>query len=983
MKRLIAFLLLFFATSAAFSQTQTVTGKVTAADIPVVGATITSGGKAVGTTNAEGRFSVTVPANATTIRISSLGYADQDVRLTGAELSVTLTTAATNLNEVVVTGYSTVQRKKFSGSTIAVSSSEVRKQTFGSFDQALQGLAAGVSAVSNSGQPGTNSIIRIRGNGSISGSNVPLYIMDGIEINAADFASLNQGDFEKVEILKDAMATGMYGSRGANGVVVITTRRGRAGTMQLNYDMQIGSSVLPKDRLITMNSSQKIDYELQRGNPFNWTVAQQDSLRKVNFSWRDALFQTGITQQHMLSASGGSANSRFFASLSYMNQEGIVRTTGLKRYTARVNVDNTIGDFRFGISLQAGYSDISATTEGTTGLAAPLNAARWGNPYERDINPNTGTWQETLGPNTGKLTSGQPNGAMELFLNYNYTKQSKAVAVSYLEYHFPFLAGMSFRTNWGIDYTQNEAAIFTDPKTSLGIARQGALNRTNATNSRYTGTTSINYRKNFGDHEIEGGLFTEVIKNTASGFGFTGYGFTNGFRNEAGITAGSATNPSYIPLVTGTGTENGLLSYFAILNYGYKEKYYVNMVGRRDGSSRFGANNRWANFGSIGITWAVMQEPFMQGVGFLDDLRVRASIGTNGNQTGAPAGDYPIPTFARVSYGGIAGWAPGSPGNLDYRWETNRTVNFGVDFAILKRRLSGAIELYDRKTLDLFFAVPLDPAGGGFTNLPGNYGSLRNRGVELTLRGDIIKTRNFRWSLEGNLTYNQNKVLDLPQDSVIQGNTGILAKGKPLNSIYLVQFAGVDPQTGNALYMKRDKSGTTPVYTVNDKVYIGTSDAPWYGGVTTSFEYKGLDLTVQAVFFTGKVFYNNDRSSIINPSYYYDNMSVEVFREWRKAGDITDVPRPTTSGGNAYQQYTTRLVENGEFWRLRNVTLGYTLPQSLIKKLSIRTARLFLQGQNWFTGTGAQTFDPEYNGSLNGGQYPALVQTTFGLNIGF
>lgn len=662
--RILSLTVLLFSVQLVWAQTKTVTGKVTELNgtTPVPGATISYKGRALAIANVAGEFSVAIPVDAKTIQVSAIGYNDQEVNITGSSLAISLSPGENKLiSEVVVTGYSTIQRKKFAGAIANVSAPEIRKQPFGSFDQALQGQAAGVSVLANSGQPGANAVVRIRGIGSINGSNVPLYIMDGIEISAADFASINQGDFERVEVLKDAVATAMYGSRGANGVIVISTRKGRVGQIQLNYDAQVGFSKLPEDRLIVMNSKEKIDYELQRGNPYGWTPAQADSLRGVNFNWRDALFQTGVTHQHQISATGGSLATRFFASLSYMDQEGIVKTTGLKRYTARINVDNTIKNWRFGVNLQGGYSKRINTGEANTFLSTPLNAIRWSNPYERDINPRTGDYQETAGPNTGQLTSGQPNGAMELFLNYNNNLQIKGIATSYLEFHFSFVKGLHARTNWGIDYTQNEAAGFTSPRTSVGIARQGILTRTFGRNLRYTGTTSLNFKRDFNKHEIEAGLYFEAVKNNSRNFGFTGYGFTNGFTNETGITAGSATNPNYIPAVTGGGTQNGIQSYFAMVNYGYDNRYYINLVGRRDGSSRFGFNNRYANFGSVGLTWAVTQESFMQNTNFLNDLKLRASIGTNGNNGAA---DYPIPIFGRVSYAGVSGWAPSSPGTL-------------------------------------------------------------------------------------------------------------------------------------------------------------------------------------------------------------------------------------------------------------------------------------------------------------------------------
>jgi len=667
-----------------------------------------------------------------------------------------------------------------------------------------------------------------------------------------------------------------------------------------------------------------------------------------------------------------------------MNQDGILKTTGLQRYTARLNSDNTIKNWRFGLNVQGGYSKVVGTSEANTFLSSPLNAIRWGNPYERDINPNTGDWQQFGG--AGLLTSGQPNAAMELFLNYNWAIQVKGIGTTYLEFHFPFVRGLYARTNWGVDYTQNETAGFTSPKTSTGQSRQGSLSRALGHNLRYTGTTSVNYKRDFNKHEIDAGLYTEVVKNNSRSFGFTGYGFTNGFTNEAGITAGSSTN-NYIPAVTGNGSENGILSYFTIINYGYNSKYYLSLVGRRDGSSKFGLNNRFANFGSVGLSWIVSGEDFMRNVNFIDELKLRASIGTNGNNS-TQLGDFPIPQFGRISYAGISGWAPSTLGNLDYKWETNRTINFGVDFAVLQRRLTGTIELYNRKTLDLFYSLPIDPAGTGFTNISSNFGSLSNRGIELSLNGDIFRTKNFRWSLGGNITYNENRVLSLPQDSVISGTT-ILAEGKPINSFYLVEYTGVDPANGNAMYKKRDKS-TTAVYSANDKIIWGTSDAPWYGAINTFVDFKGFDFSAQVNFFLKRQMYNNDRNNVTNPSYFLDNVSIDLLQEWKKAGDITDVPRPSagTSGGtapaNPYQTSTTRFLEDAGFWRLRNITLGYTMPQNIVSRAKIRTARIFIQAQNWWTRTDFKSFDPEASGaSLTGAQYPALVQTTVGLSIGF
>lgn len=980
MKKLLQslFILLLLSTTA-MAQNRTITGTVTAKEdgLPLPGVSVKVRGTSIGvSTNADGKFSLSVPSNATALEISSIGFTAQTITLGSSNsLSVSLEADARSLNEVVVTtGYTTINRKAFSGATATVSTADVAKQTFGSFDQALQGSATGVSVVASGGQPGENAVVRIRGNGSISGNNVPLYIMDGIEISAADFQSVNQGDFESIEVLKDAVSTGIYGSRGANGVIVITTKKGKVGQLQINYDLQLGRSKMPEDRLIVMNSQQKVDYELRNGNPYEWTDEQADSLRAVNFDWKDALFQTGTTQQHQISANAGSENSRVYGSLSFLDQDGIVRTTGLKRYTARVNLDNKINNFRFGLGLQGGYSNRNNTLQGDAVTNMPLNAIRWSNPYEVDKLPD-GSYNNFR----GNLLSGQPNGAMELFENKRNTKQLKGIGTVYLEYHLPAVEGLYARTNWGVDYTQDEGDTYISPLTSTGFARQGSLIRSMERNFRYTGTSSLNYRNTFDKHELNGGVFFEVVKNDYRTFGFQGFGLDNGFGNETGITPGSAANENFIPTVTGNGNQAGLMSVFASLNYGYNGKYYLNAVLRRDGSSRFGLDRRWANFGSIGATWAMDQEDFIKDISLISQLNLRASYGTSGNQ---PINEYPLTQLTKTAYAGVTAWIPTISGNQLLTWETNKTLNIGLDFGLFKNRLSGTLEYYNRVASNQFYNVPVDPSVSGFPTVPGNFGDLRNRGFEFALRGDVIKTTEFTWNLGANISYNQNKILALPENDRIEGET-ILSEGSPRNTLFLVPYVGVDPATGNALYRKLDGT-VTPIFDANDKVKLGTSDAPWFGGFTTRFAYKGFDLSAQVNFFLDRVMYNADLVNLTRPDYFYDNLAAEMLNEWTPTNTNTNVPRFDPSDGNDFQAETSRFVEDASFWRLRNVTLGYTFRPSLLSSLKIRSARVFVQGQNLWTSTKFRSFDPETTGSvLAGAQYPSLVQATFGLSIGF
>jgi TonB-linked SusC/RagA family outer membrane protein len=988
MKKLILSLFILLGISmTAFSQERVVTGTVKSSEdgLPIPGASVkVKEMPNVGTTSdADGRFSLKVPATAKSILISYLGFSSKEAVIGSGPINVSLETSANTLSDVVITGYGAVSRKTYAGASSTISANEVAKQTFGSFDQALQGAAAGVSVVANGGQPGQNAVVRIRGNGSISGSNTPLFIMDGIEISAADFQTMNQGDFESLEILKDAVSTSVYGSRGANGVVVITTKKGKAGQVQINYDTQVGQSKMPEDRLVVMNSQQKIDYEVNiRDNPYGWTAAEADEKRAVNFNWRDALFHTANTQQHQISANGGSENSKFYASLSYLDQEGILQTTGLKRYTARASVDNVVNNFKFGVGVQGGFSRRSNTFEGDAFVSSPLNAVRWSNPWETAYNPD-GSFNQgvSAGVPNGRLSSGQPNAMMELLLNKNVGRQLKGLATTYLEYNIPAVDGLYLRTNWGIDYTQNERDEFTSPLTTVAFAKNGSLTRGMSRNFRYTGTTSLNYNNGFGKHQIGGGLFFEVIKNDARSFNFTGYGFTNGFKNEAGITPGSATNANYIPLVGGTGGQNGLMSIFALANYGYDNKYFVNLAVRRDGSSKFGTGNRWANFGSIGAAWSISEEDFLKDVAFISSLKLRASYGSTGNNA---TNNYPLDQFAAATYAGVGGFSPNVAGNPFLTWETNLSSNIGLDFGILKNRINGTIEVYNRKTKDLFFNVPVDPAAGGFIEIPSNFGSLRNRGVELTLNGDVFRsTTGFNWSLGANITYNKNQILELPSDNTLSSDgVSILSVGSPINTLFLVPFAGVDPSNGHALYRKLD--GTiTDMFDSADKVKFGTSDAPWMGGFSTRLSYKGFDLSAQLNFFSGRQMYNSELTNITNPDYYYDNLHVSLLNEWTPTNTITDVPSSDLSGNNTFETETSRFIDNASFWRLRNVTLGYTIPKASLAKIGVRAARIFVQGQNIWTSTKFRGFDPEATGTILQGQYPSLVQGSIGLSIGF
>ncbi|WP_162055183.1 SusC/RagA family TonB-linked outer membrane protein [Pontibacter pamirensis] len=957
--------------------TGTVTEQETGQGLP--GVTVIVKGTTTGTsTGVNGEYSVTIPANVNpanaTLVFRQIGMTTQEVPVEGrATINASMSPDTRQLSEVVVTGYTTQTNREVAGSISTIKAEEIRQVPLASFDQALQGRAPGILVQANSGQPGAAANVVIRGRGSIVGNNEPLYIMDGVQITANDFATLNPADFESLTVLKDASATSIYGSRGANGVVVITTRSGIAGRTRINYDVQYGFSRAPENRLELMNTEEKLQYELQRGNPYGWDDDDLARLRQVDTNWEDVFFQKGTTQNHTLSASGGSEKTTYYLSGSVFDQTGTVQNTGLERYTGRANVESNAGNFNFGLNSTFGYSEFTNTSEANSSIASPLNAIRWTNPYETPYDEEG---------NYTQMVSGQPNALQELLENNNLRQQLKAVGNVFVGYKAPFLEGLSFRTTWGGDFTSNEESRYVDPSTVSGqfsTGGSGSFGRGYNRRFLYTGTTSASYSTQFGgEHTLTVALYNEIVKRIGRGFNFTGYGLGGAFSNEAGITPGNASN-GFIPAVGGGGTENALLSYFTNINYGFRDRYFITLGARRDGSSRFGADRRFANFGSVGLSWIVSDEPFMQGItDVFNDIKFKASYGSAGNQ--ALDEDFaPRELFGRQVYAGVSGLGQIQLANPLLQWERKTTFNTGLEFSTLNGRLGTTVEFYNSVTSDLFLDRQLSRTTG-YEELTSNVGELRNRGVELALNGDIVATPDFTWSANVSLTYNKNEVTQLvgDQEEIVNG-IFINRVGEPINSLYVVRYAGVNPDNGNPQYYTAD--GTiTETYDPSDRVLVGTTEAPFFGGFGTALNFKGFEVSSFFSFVRGNQIFNNDRANVENPQYLWDNLALSMLDEWQEPGDITNIPRP----GAPFRSGTTRFVEEGDFLRLRNINVSYSLPSSVVNSIGLNSIRVFAQGQNLVTWTDFQGFDPEVTGgSLTGAQYPALRTVTFGLNVGF
>jgi TonB-linked SusC/RagA family outer membrane protein len=991
---LLAFVIGLF--SVAFVQAQTVTGKITSqTGEPQPFATVQVKGKQIITTaDAQGNFSI--KANQGDVLVfTSTSFERKEVPVDAAVMNVTVTATINALKEVVVTGYNTRSKRSNIGSASTVVIDDIRTQPIASFDQILQGQAPGLNVKAGSGQPGRNADVIIRGRTSVNGSVDPLYIVDGIEVRVGDFRTMNQGDFESVSVLKDAASTAIYGSRGANGVIVVTTKRGKSGKVRFAYDGQIGVSTLPENKLKLMNTQEKLDFEMNiAGNPWGWSPTEVAEFRNVNIDWNDAVFQDGKMQSHQVSASGGNEKTTFYTSFSYFDQEGVTINTGLKRYNGRLNLAHAERDIKFGVNLAGGWSNFRGTFEGDQSIGSPLNTVIWALPYEKVYNDD-GTYAGSA------QFPFWLNPVEELRVNGDNTWQLKSTGNVFAEYNFPWFRKLTYRLNAGGDYSQSEVFAITkngtqsaDQNAALGtpIAGNGALGRSLDRRFRSTITNSLTYKTSFGaneEHTLTTSLYTEFLKRTGRSFNYTGFGLLLPFDNEAGLVAGTVDN-GFIPTVAGGFPENStLLSYFGSADYSFRNRYFLTLSGRTDGASRLAPGKRWTQYGSVGAGWVISDEIFYN-VKALNYLKLRASFGAVGNQNGI--GEFPyLLQYGRSTYGGQGTVSIERLGNPDLTWEKRSTANVGLEFELFKSRIKGLVEVYRSLTTNLYFEPQIPATSGGNGTFLTNTGEMENKGVEVSLSFKVLDTKDFKWTFDVNYAYNKNTIKSLPynQNILLYKSFQALQVGKPLNSFYLVQYAGVNPANGNSQYLEADGKTITEEYDANNLTVLGTSDAPHNGGFTNTFNYKGLELSAFFVYSQGNYIYNNARFNVEYYAYTTSGFAKSGLTAWTTPGQVTNFPRID----EATQGQTTRFLEKGDFLRLRNVMISYSLPRSVTEKMRIQGLRLFVQGQNLYTWHKFQGWDPEVstivnadvnsNAAVSGAQYPTLRSVNFGLNLNF
>lgn len=992
-----------------------ISGRVTDKQgLPLPGVSVKIPGALRGTsTNADGRFSLPVPDETSVLEFSFVGFTTRTVPVKGrTEVSISLNEDNRTLEEVTVTGYTNYSRSQSANAASVVTAGKIEQVPMASIDQVLQGRVPGMTVMSGTGQPGSSAMVTIRGVGSINGSTAPLYVMDGIPIEPDYFQTINPEDVESVTVLKDASAKALYGSRGSNGVIVITTKKGKAGKVAVEYKSQYGISDLTRPRFTMMNTEQRLRFEEEVGlemdedigpgwafspqNPENANLSQEeknrnasilDSISKINTDWRDIFFQQSKFMEQQVAVSGGNENVRFYNSLNYYSQDGIAKRTGMDRYALRSNVDFRSGKFSGNVNLSLGYSNSSFTEgEGTTRVGTAMASVYYALPYEYPYAPD-GTLihpgNEDEYDNIYDLREGS-QGLERLLNSSSKTDQLKSVTGISLNYEI--LPGLKASTRAGIDYRNSTDQTYINPNSYYGsrdnsttVGGKGRFEEGTRRNFNIISTTGLTYSKRAGDlHDFEVSGFFEYVHDNYRSFNYTAFGLDERLpETPAGI---SNNDPNFFPTIGGGRTKSALLSYMATGRYTYSDKYTLTGSYRYDGSTKVAKTNRWHGFYSLGGNWNIKQEDFLKDLAFIPSLRLRISYGT----TASPFSSnfLYLPTYVTSgSYGGSQAIAPSQPGNPDFDWEYVDEFNAGFDISLLKEsRLRITADFYNRITRNMFIDQPLS-ATSGFDILSLSTGKMRNRGVEFDIQGDIIKNKDFSWTAGVNAAYNKNTILHLTDitDEVLDGDTRILKVGKAYGSYYAPRWAGVNRETGEPQYYNTDGS-ITSVYNENTQSVAesGSMFPRLTGGFSSGITWKSFSASVLFSFVTNVKRWNNEDYYNENMDYMTSNQSIRMLENrWKKAGDDAilqriDIPR----------EFTSKDIQDASFLRLRNVNIGYSLPAATIGKLGfIKNLRIFVQAQNLFTWTNWRGLDPENSSVFGRFQYPAARTYTAGLNV--
>ncbi len=976
-KLIVSLLICILCSAAAFAQTTVkVSGIVTSAEdnMPLVGVTVIAGPGVGVSTSIDGDYSIDV-APGTKLVFSSIGFLDEEYTVAQGSPEirhdVVMQTESMRLDDVVVIAYGVRKKGTITGSVATIKSQAIESTPAPAFDQAMQGQVPGLMVLSNSGEPSTSASMTIRGTNSINSGTEPLYILDGAAISASDFNTINPSDIESLTVLRDASSTSIYGARAANGVIVITTKRGRqTDRPSINYRMQLGFSDIACGNWDLMNTAERIQYEKEIGMTDG---KDYGILSQTDVNWLDAVYNDkAFLQSYELSVSGATEKTNYYFSGGYYDQDGIAPGSYFKRYSMRFNVEQQMAKWlKMGTNTMLGFQNIEQADEGNYTVVTPISAARfmlpYWNPFRKDgslASINDGSWK------------GQGQNPLE-WLENNPRVYKKYKVISNIFAEARPVQGLSIRSQFTVDYSHNTGFSKSNP-TYAPNQGEGKATRNSADGMSLSISNTIGYQFDLKDiHSFNFLLGQEGTTYRYESFGLSTAGQTNDFLTD--ISTGTrATAWSSV-----SSADYSLLSFFARGEYNYDSRYFVEVSARTDGSSRFGANGRFAGFWSAGLMWNMRNESFMKNAAsWLTNAQIAFSTGTSGNSS-IPNYEHLALVGGGADYVGNAGVVPIQPGNEELEWESTWTTNLGFHFGFWNR-LNVDLELYDKETTNMLMEVPLSYAtSNGFGYKWDNVGAMRNLGAELNLAATVVTWRDFNWSINANVSYNSNKIIEL-YNGVTEyepSNTSTkLVVGQKLGQFYMNRYYGVNPANGDALWLTKDGEITNELRD-SDKVLTGKSSiAPWMGGFGTALSWKGLSLSAQFSWVADRYMINNDRYfDESNGRFMSYNQSRRLLERWKEPGDVTEIPRH-----GIYTEFDSRLLEDASFLRLKNLTLGYSLPQELLKKTGfIRGLRVYAQGQNLFTVTGFSGLDPEGSRNVYQAAYPMSRQFTFGLDLTF
>lgn len=973
---------------------------------PLIGANVVEKGRSTNgvITDFNGKFTLEVDESASLV-VSYIGYLAQDIPTKGkGDFHIILKEDTNTLDEVVVTGYGDFKKATYTGSASVLTTEKLEALPVVSVGQMIESNIPGISVVAGtSSQPGAKTTLRVRGVASMNASTEPLYVLDGVPIPSYDLSNftsmseaggmgfietLNPADIESITVLKDAASASLYGAKGANGVVLITTKKGKEGKLRVNMAAKYGITDFAYTYRPLMGGEERrkliheglVNFQLDKG------VSEQEAQQYADANidqyakrlpqgysdWESALFKTGYQQDYNLSASAGNQNSSFIGSLGYTKQTGVSLNSEMERFTGRVDASNKYKKVEFGMNASFSWTKNVHLPEGKFyGSAIYVSKV--------NLTPSTPIYNEDGTYASGYRENNGYNPILEAEVNDYYARTVRAMGTAKIAYNV--WDNLKVSSVFTVDYSLTKDFFFQSPDGRDGATYQGRGRMQMTDRIRYTSQNNLTYSKTFGKHSVSAVTAFEVMKYDYEDL----YAAKKTYGQDINTSLGNAADPIDADQKL---QEDALMSYVASVNYSYDDKYYASFSFRRDGSSRLSPDTRWGNFWSLSASWRLSQERFMQPLkSVLSDLKLRASYGVNGNLPSSYYGYQSTYTTGAFYSGKPSPWES-TLGNEELTWEKNYALNLGLDIGLFSR-VNVSLDWYTRTTKDLLMSKQLNSISG-FSSLLTNVGQMRNTGVELEVRSNNIKTKDFSWTTAFNLSHNKNKILKLADLPWFVDGRYVRKEGYPFNTIYLREYAGVDPETGSALYYdnQQDENGN---YTKNKVTDPGqASPIPLKditptisGGFMNTFNYKFIDLSFNLSYSFGGYSYDNASYILQDDGYsVISNKSTEQRRRWQKPGDITDVPRFVYGNKKGGNYNSSRAIHSTDHIRLKSLILGLNAPKAWLQKLGIGNARIYFSGTNLLTWAAYDQYDPEMSGVV-GFYTPPLKTYAFGLELKF